>query len=421
MCCERWQLWNDWILPHFVSFILLFLLFRLILFLFSSRSLFLLSLVAPIPPLSFFFDSLLVAKTDNIALVTNVPMTLLLAPSATSMHKRTSVPMAPALTMAVVQLARSSNKHCMFLYPLYSPLISSSLSSSLISRVANSSLRPGNPCTHNDQCYFSSTSDGSGSVASTCNNGICAGKMVGESCSFSHQCYVGSFCSAGTCKSLGQSGASCNNDSECSSRFTCFNSVCSSRYTQSPGQSCSSTNNCQPGLYCKSGTCSSVKSASSSNSKCDLSSASCSADEECACQGFTTQGQTATCSKVKGTYSNMPAIEKAAYTCMDINRCGSDLGNSSTLSCLSSHCEKDFCTYFTRANNDLFTQFPSCLVSRMSDSADYYIFVISKCASYAPTLGGAESSTSTTGMSAATSHSPSFHLVLFAVAAIFLF
>jgi hypothetical protein len=109
----------------------------------------------------------------------------------------------------------------------------------------------------------------------------------------------------------------------------------------------------------------------------------------------------------------MSSIEQAAYACMDAYNCGSDLDLSSTLSCLSSSCEQEYCTFFTRYNNALYS-LPACLVSR---NADYAAFV-SKCAAYQPTLDDGQVAIAT---SAASFSSFSLSLALFGATAAFFF
>jgi hypothetical protein len=90
----------------------------------------------------------------------------------------------------------------------------------------------------------------------------------------------------------------------------------------------------------------------------------------------------------------MPTIEQQAYSCMDSHGCGNDFDNSSTIQCVSNNCMKEYSTYITRFSNDLFSDFPSCLVARMVGNSDYYT-LLTKAQAYKPTGDGSQSSTST--------------------------
>lgn len=147
--------------------------------------------------------------------------------------------------------------------------------------------RPGNPCTSDNECYYSQNADGSGAAASTCDLDPatqirkCAGKQVNEDCVASHQCIVGSYCSESTktCTPHATQGQFCSSDSECSSRFTCLDGQCSLRYSRTEGQSCANTAHCQSGLYCNSDTCTKVSTVASSSVACDIGAPSCPANE----------------------------------------------------------------------------------------------------------------------------------------------
>ena len=250
-------------------------------------------------------------------------------------------------------------------------------------------IMPGNPCTEDNQCYFSESADNTGPITSRCvpETGKCFGRQVGENCAATHQCVVGTFCSqAQTCQPLGGKGAACSTSTDCNARFTCFNSVCSSRYTQKENEACSKTENCQPGLYCNSAssTCTKALGTGRTSVTCDIGGTSCAAGQECSCNGYTTQNQQATCDAIEGTPVDMPKIEQAAFDCLDQHNCGADANNDTTVQCISNNCVASYCTYFTRNVPDLFTEYPSCLVSRMV-SSEAYAKLLGACTQYKPT------------------------------------
>ena len=112
----------------------------------------------------------------------------------------------------------------------------------------------------------------------------------------------------------------------------------------------------------------------------------------------------------------MATIEQTAYTCIDRHACGSDFDNTTTISCVKNNCMKEYCTYFTRSSGDLLNDYPTCLLSRMVESSEYYN-LLNSCRVYF----GNGPSTSTTGMSSASSTSLSFALAALVVVAAFLF
>lgn len=247
---------------------------------------------------------------------------------------------------------------------------------------------PGNPCSVDTECYFSSTADGSGANSGSCTaNKVCFGKQIGESCLASHQCTLGSFCAEGTCKPLSTEGQTCYSNADvtgCSADFTCLDNVCSKRYTRSEGQTCSTTQNCQSGLFCSSSKTCTKAATTSSNTACDIGGSSCSATEECSCKSYTTQGQTATCNAIKGTFSDMPALETSAYNCLAAHGCNADTANTTNVACIKNNCAKEYCSYFTRNVNEIYSDYPSCVVSRMVETQDYYSLLVDTCTPYKP-------------------------------------
>jgi hypothetical protein len=120
---------------------------------------------------------------------------------------------------------------------------------------------------------------------------------------------------------------------------------------------------------------------------------------ECSCADFVTQGQSATCAAIQGTYANMPSVESAAFDCLDKNACGSDVSSNATVSCIQQHCLAAYCTYFTRTVPELFQEYPSCLMGRIVGSDSYYS-LLQTCSSYQPAKG--QTSTSAASVLSAT-------------------
>jgi hypothetical protein len=275
---------------------------------------------------------------------------------------------------------------------------------------------PGGACSKDSECYYADA-NGVETAGKCLPTGVCDGKQAGQECTASHQCTLGTYCSPFKpmiCKTYGVQGDTCSDDSECSDRFTCIDGKCSAFYSQAKGQSCVVTDHCAPGLYCKSGSCSTALDMDRTTQTCDVAvKDSCGADMQCNCANYTTSDSKATCTPIRGTYAEMPTIQKTAFACLDNKKCGTDMSKTETIKCIEEKCKVEYCTYFTRIAPEMFTEYPSCLLGRMVNNAEH-AKLLSTCAAFRPIRG-------VKATSSASALSLSFTALLVIVAAVLAF
>jgi hypothetical protein len=79
----------------------------------------------------------------------------------------------------------------------------------------------------------------------------------------------------------------------------------------------------------------------------------------------------------------MATIENSAYSCLAASGCNLDTNNATNVACIAKNCKPQFCTYFTRHVNEMYSEYPECLVARMVASIDYF-GLVKECNVYAP-------------------------------------